>query len=269
MSRGFRIASPGDVCSRRRTHGIDGKSGRAGSSGAGRLRLFGRLLTDDDRSGLEQVSRTAGGDGEPAAHSGAGAPACLPRRIATARLTLELPTAADYPFVRGMASEPSMFAHSERATMSAEDAWNLLLRHIGHWGVAGFGAFAVRERVSGQFVGLVGASSFRRELGPDFGRHPEFTWSIVEKFRGRGYATEAAAAVIDAFDARPDAGATICLIHVENQASMRVAAKLGFRMFRRCDYRGYPAGLLSRRPGAREVHHSMTSTFKEIDNARE
>lgn len=221
------------------------------------MRVFGRANTEHDPAPTDaQGTRAGGGDqgGRARGASMRGAPRLLPtpdaprfpRRIETDRLTLELPRAEDYPFVLGMTKEPSMFRYSERGKMSPEEAWNLLLRHVGHWLVAGYGAYSVRERETGRFVGLVGGSAFHRGLGPEFDEHPELTWSIVEEFRGKGYATEAAAAVIEAFDAQPSVSATVCLIHVDNQASLRVAAKLGFRFFRHCDYRGYPAGLFSR-----------------------
>ena len=177
----------------------------------------------------------------------------FPRHISTPRLVLELPGEADYASVLDMAKEPSMFAYSPGVRMVPEEAWNLLLRHVGHWQLAGYGVFSVRERGSGRFVGLVGGSSFRRGIGRWFDDHPELTWSIIEEFRGRGYATEAAMAVLDAFDAMPSVGGTVCLIHVDNRASLRVAARLGFQLFKHHDYRGYRAGLF-RRVERREVH---------------
>jgi RimJ/RimL family protein N-acetyltransferase len=72
------------------------------------------------------------------------------------------------------------------------------------------------------------------------------TWSIASEFRGRGYATEAAAAVIDAFEALPTTRSMVCLIHVDNQKSLRVASKLSFRFFSHSTYRGYGAGLFRR-----------------------
>ena len=170
----------------------------------------------------------------------------FPRRIETERLLLELPRPEDFGFVLDMTSDPSMFRYSERDAMSREEAWSLLLRHIGHWLIAGYGVYGVRDKESGKFAGLVGGSAFQRGLGPRFDDHPEMTWSIAAGFRGRGYATEAAAAVVEAIEAQPAITATVCLIHIDNQPSLNVASKLGFRFFRHCEYRGYPAGLFCR-----------------------
>jgi RimJ/RimL family protein N-acetyltransferase len=170
----------------------------------------------------------------------------FPRRIETDRLRLEMPTSEDFDALGRMAADSSMFRYSERGAMSQEESWNLLLRHVGYWLLAGYGVFTVREKQSGRFAGLVGGSSFHRSLGAAFDDFPEMTWSIASQFRGQGYASEAAAAVIDALEAQPVLKSTVCLIHVDNQPSLRVASKLGFRFFRHCEYRGYRAGLFCR-----------------------
>lgn len=202
-------------------------------------RLFGR--------GEESGTRKPGAS-VPAAPRAPARPgiANFPKRLETAQLLLEVPTLDDLPSIERMASDPSMFRFSERGPMSPEEAWNLLLRTIGHWSTIGYGAFAVREKASGRFAGLVGGSTYHRGFGPDFDDLPEMTWSIASEFRGRGYATEAAAAVLEAFEAGAAPRSTVCLIHVDNQRSLRVASKLSFRFFSHCTYRGYSAGLFRR-----------------------
>ena len=170
----------------------------------------------------------------------------FPVRIDTPRLTLRRPVAEDFETLRSMASDPSMFRYSERRAMMGAESWNLLLRHIGHWGIAGYGVYTVLDRETGRFVGQVGASSFQRDLGDDFDLHPEMTWTIASAHRGQGYATEAAAAFLDVLDHQQACHRSVALIHIENQASLRVANKLGFRFYRRHDYRDYPAGLFCR-----------------------
>lgn len=216
-------------------------------------RMFGRAAVANDTDGGDSGLPEIGERREPVAQLSQPprlAPSLtaprFPRRIETDRLYLDMPTAEDFGPLSRMAADPSMFRYSERGAMSSEEAWNLLLRHIGYWLVAGHGAFAVREKQGGRFVGLVGSSAFRRNLGPAFDDFPEMTWTIAADCRGRGYATEAAVAVIDALEAQPVFKSTVCLIHVDNQSSLRVAAKLGFRFFRHCEYRGYPAGLFRR-----------------------
>ena len=170
----------------------------------------------------------------------------FPARIETQRLTLRRPVAGDFATLRSMASDPTMFRYSARQAMIAEESWGLLLRHIGHWDIAGYGVYTVLERETGRFVGQVGASSFQRDLGEEFDPHPEMTWTIASAHRGQGYATEAAAAFLEVLDHQEACHRSVCLIHIDNQASLRVANKLGFRFYRRHDYRDYPAGLFRR-----------------------
>lgn len=220
--------------------------------GAPWTRLFGRGVGPAIDAAPEQVERPALAK---AGRELAGGPPRLapsltaprfPRRIETERLRLDMPSPEDFPALRDMAADPSMFRYSERAGMTPEEAWTLLLRHVGHWLVAGYGVFSVREKRSGRFIGQVGGSAFQRGLGHEFDDFPEMTWSIAGTHRGRGYASEAAQAVLEAIEAQPAFGSSVCLIHVDNQRSLRVASKLGFRFFRHCHYRGYPAGLFCR-----------------------
>lgn len=220
--------------------------------GAPWTRLFGRGTAEPsetasppfERPVLARTRRELAG-GPPRLAPSLSAPR-FPRRIETERLCLDMPSPEDFPDLRTMAADPSMFRYSERGGMTPEEAWTLLLRHIGHWLVAGYGVFSVREKASGRFVGQVGGSAFQRGLGSEFDDFPEMTWSIAATHRGRGYATEAAEAVVAALEAQPAFGSSVCLIHVDNQPSLRVAAKLGFRFFRHCHYRDYPAGLFCR-----------------------
>jgi len=57
----------------------------------------------------------------------------------------------------------------------------------------------------------------------------EVGWEIVEELRGRGLATEAMrAAIADAWD-RSGADHLVAYIRPENEPSLRIAEKLGFR----------------------------------------
>lgn len=110
----------------------------------------------------------------------------------------------------------------------------------------GYGFFAIEEKQSGRFVGEAGLNDFRRGLGSGFDGFPEIGWTISPSVQGRGYATEAAEAVLEWMEERFDAARVVCLIHTSNAASLRVAEKLGFAGGSECVYRGYPAIRLER-----------------------
>jgi RimJ/RimL family protein N-acetyltransferase len=63
---------------------------------------------------------------------------------------------------------------------------------------------------------------------------------------GKGYATEAVAAVLAWGDAHFSDPRTICLIHPDNVASIRVAQKCGFHEWQRATYRGEPTIVFER-----------------------
>ena len=129
---------------------------------------------------------------------------------------------------------------------SEEETWARFLRYIGHWALAGYGFWALEERSTGAFIGEAGFMDFRRDLDPPLGTRPEAGWVLAASAHGKGYATEAltsAQAWIDASPYAPDG--TLCIINAEHHASLRVAAKCGYREDRRALYRGSPIVVLS------------------------
>jgi RimJ/RimL family protein N-acetyltransferase len=129
---------------------------------------------------------------------------------------------------------------------SREDVWARMLRYSGHWAWMDFGHWVVEERATGRFVGEVGLAEFKRQIEPPFEGIPEIGWVLAPGMTGKGYATEAARAAATWGDARFRWGRTVCMIHPENVASLRVAAKCGYGEFQRTAYRGQPAILLAR-----------------------
>jgi len=165
----------------------------------------------------------------------------------TSRLVLRRPAAADFPAYLEMCADPAMSRYSGREPAGSEEAWMRLLRQAGHWSLIGYGFVAVEDKATGRFVGEAGLGDFKRRQGPAFDDFPEAGWAIVPWAQGRGYATEAAAAALEWTEARFGVRRTVCLIHVENLASIRVAEKLGYTPFGACTYRGYSAITFERR----------------------
>lgn len=107
-------------------------------------------------------------------------------------------------------------------------------RLIRHWDWYGIGEFTVERREDGEILGRVGLQLWdpgdwtngkRARLEGDV--ETELGWKLGREHWGRGYATEAAAAVRDW--ALGELGLTrlISLIAFENAASVRVAEKIG------------------------------------------
>lgn len=165
----------------------------------------------------------------------------------TPRLVLRRHAAADFAAYLEMCADPAMSRFSGRDPAGSEEAWMRLLRQAGHWSLIGYGFVAIEEKASGRFVGEAGLGDFKRRLGPEFDDSPEAGWAIAPWAQGRGYATEAAAAALEWTEGRFGIRRTVCLIHVENLASIRVAEKLGYTPFGECTYRGYSAITFERR----------------------
>ena len=170
-------------------------------------------------------------------------------RVETERLVLRVLGLDDFEDYAALSADPVTFRFSERGPMTSDEAWTRLLRHVGHWALLGWGLFAVEEKATGRFVGEAGLGDFRRSLGHDFDGVPEAAWTTAPWAQGQGYATEAMEAALAWTEQRLGAERSVCLIHVDNAASIRVAEKLGYKPLSDCTYRGYEARLFERKAG--------------------
>ncbi len=108
--------------------------------------------------------------------------------LTTARLTLRPMRSEDWPAYRQlMASERAQFMGGP---FSDAAAWGMFCSDHAQWDLFGCGALMIEDQASGAFVGQVGINA-----GPLF---PEFElgWFVYPDFEGRGYAREAAEAML-------------------------------------------------------------------------
>lgn len=103
-------------------------------------------------------------------------------------------------------------------------AWRHLAFLIGHWPLAGRGMWAVELKETGTFLGSIGFAA------PEGWPGLELAWTLARRWWGHGYATEGAQAALAHAFAVWHEDRVISLIHPENQASIRVAERLGERM---------------------------------------
>jgi RimJ/RimL family protein N-acetyltransferase len=160
--------------------------------------------------------------------------------LETERLRLRPYRADDLPEYAAMWADPLVTRHIGGTPLSMESAWWKILRHAGHWALLGFGYWVVEERASERLVGEVGFVDFKRDITPSLAGTPEIGWALVPRAHGAGFATEAARAAIAWGDARFSGAPTVCLIAPENAASIRVAAKCGYREHVTTTYAGAP-----------------------------
>ena len=166
--------------------------------------------------------------------------------VETARLRLRGYRADDLgPFV-AMWQEPAYYRYLAPAPLSTEEIWKTLLRNAGHWAVLGYGFWAVEERATGRLVGFIGFGNLKRELLPPLGAAPEIGWVLAPAVHGRGYAAEGVTAALAWGEQHFGPGRTVCIIHPDNEPSLRLAARFGYREYARTTYKNEPIVLLER-----------------------
>ena len=175
-----------------------------------------------------------------------GSAASTPPSLDTQRLTMRGHAPGDFDDYTAMWGDPKVVRHVGGRPFTREECWTRFLRQIGHWRVAPFGYWIVREKDSGRFVGEVGFADLKRELVPSIEGVAEMGWVLAAWSHGRGYATEAARAALAWIEAELAPERTVCLIDTDNAASMRVAAKLGYRELARSTYKGQPVIVFER-----------------------
>ncbi|VAW02975.1 Acetyltransferase, GNAT family [hydrothermal vent metagenome] len=106
-------------------------------------------------------------------------------------------------------------------TCDRETAWRRLATSVGHWHLRGFGFFALEEKTSGNFLGWTGL------WFPQGWPEKEIGWTLLPQACGKGFVTEAAKRVRQ--HAYQDLGwkTAISLIARGNEASKKVAERLG------------------------------------------
>lgn len=139
-------------------------------------------------------------------------------RISTERLRLRPLAPEDFPHWKAFfATEHSQFVGGP---MAEDDAWNCVAGLIGHRVMNGFGYWSV-ESVDGEYLGRTGLDQ------PSGWDEPELGWSFLASAGGKGYATEAAKAVLDHERARLGKTGVVSYIKSGNLQSIRVAERIG------------------------------------------
>ena len=148
--------------------------------------------------------------------------------IETERLRLHGHGIDDYADCVAMWSDPNVVRYTIGDPSPPQRTWLRILSYRGHWALLGFGYWAVQEKSSGRYVGELGFADFKRNLDPSIAGLPELGWALAPWAQGQGYATEALRAAVAWGDARFSAPRTVCIIHKDNERSVRVATKLGY-----------------------------------------
>jgi RimJ/RimL family protein N-acetyltransferase len=141
-------------------------------------------------------------------------------RVETKRLVLRGWRAEDIAEHAALCADPEVMRFLG-GTVDRPQAWRQMATHAGHWELRGYGNWVVERAEDGRFLGRAGL------WYPDGWVGLEVGWKLARHAWGQGYATEAARASIDWAWGELDITRLVSVIHPDNEASVRVAHRLG------------------------------------------
>ena len=145
--------------------------------------------------------------------------------LETERLILRMFREDDFADYAKICDDPEVMRYlGEGKPYTRLEAWRHMAFLVGHWHLRGYGHWAVEEKASGRLVGRIGF------LNPEGWPGFEVGWTLARECWGRGYATEGARRALDYAFTELDRDHVISLIHPDNQASIRVAERLGEKL---------------------------------------
>lgn len=145
-------------------------------------------------------------------------------RLETERLILRPCTSEDLDALTMLNSDPEVMRYIS-SPLSRQQVADVIAWFVAEWERLSYGWFALFEKEAGDFVGQCGLQCL--EARPD-SSETELAFVIAKEFWNKGYATEAAKAVLRfGFDQRrlPE---IVAVTTEENYPSQRLLKKLGF-----------------------------------------
>lgn len=147
--------------------------------------------------------------------------------IITERLILRAFTLDDWEAYAQAWADPELTAFIGGEPRSRNMSWTKFTQAVGLWPLLGYGYWAFVDRKTGAFLGNGGLARFERGIDQLEG-FPEAGWAFVPAAWGRGFASEAVAAIINWSEITLKAPEVRCIIDPRNAPSIRVAEKNGF-----------------------------------------
>lgn len=126
----------------------------------------------------------------------------------------------------GIFSDPQVMAAFDEQPFNRQQMQRWLQRNLQHQEAHSYGLFSVLLRASGKLIGDCGLEQMVVEGQPV----AELGYDFRSDYWNHGYATEAAAAVRDYAFETLGLPRLVSLVRVGNQASRRVAEKIGMRL---------------------------------------
>ena len=149
-------------------------------------------------------------------------------RLETERLILREFRRDDLDALAATLGDPAVMHHISGEGLSREDSLRRLFMAAGQWPMSGMGTWAVERKADGQLVGHLGFFDMERDMEPRLVGLPEMGWIFDTSVHGQGIAGEACVAALAWIDANHGPIAVPAIISEGNDASMKLAEKLGF-----------------------------------------
>ncbi|MEO1366505.1 MAG: GNAT family N-acetyltransferase [Acidobacteriota bacterium] len=145
--------------------------------------------------------------------------------VETERLRLRRLTRLDAPFMVGLLNEPAWHRFiGDRGVRTADDAKAYLEKsYLAGYARDGFSMFLVERLADGAALGVCGL--MRRDVLDDV----DLGFGLKREYRRRGYAREAAEAMLRWGHQTLGLDRIVAITHPDNSASIHLLEKLGFR----------------------------------------
>ena len=155
--------------------------------------------------------------------------------LETERLTLRKLTTEDAAFVLEMLNDPAFIRNvADRGVRTIADATAYIeQKHLPQYAQFGFGFYLME--LKGGFLPIGMCGLMKRETRDDV----DIGYSVLERFAGRGYAFEAASAVLHYGREVLRIPRIVGLTAPDNAVSIRLLEKLGLRYAGMVDLPGY------------------------------
>ncbi len=159
-------------------------------------------------------------------------------------LVLTTPRLTIRPFVEGDASamaevlcDAAVMRFSDNGPLDSGQVSNWVGEQIAAYSLSpGFGRSAICVAAAAQAIGYIGVTQAEGRTGA---REAELGFRLARRSWGRGYATEAAQAVLEAAFASGRIDRLFGIVEPDNRASVRVLQKLGMSYARPITFVGY------------------------------
>ena len=145
--------------------------------------------------------------------------------LETERLSLRQFTVDDAQFIRTLLNEPSFLRYiGDKQVRNLEDARAYILNGpVASYERNGFGLYLVELKESYTPIGMCGF--LKRDELPD----PDIGFAFLPEFWGKGFAFEAAAAVLADLRQRLRLQRVLAITSLDNEASIKLLERLGLR----------------------------------------